>query len=256
MRSSARATRSRRPAAEARRALEADRERAGRGCEIDALQAASARTRRPDPRRAGGARQPAPRRRRRRRRAGLIWPVNGPVTSPFGWRWGRMHRASTSASPYGTPIHAAAAGTVIYCGWEEGYGTSSCSTTAATSRPPTATSRRSPSLRPAGEPGRRHRLRRAAPATAPARTSTSRCGSTATRSTRSAICSAASFYVRPNVCASRKKFRRDDHGGHDRRRDRRHPAVDELAHQIAPGREEHERDQRERDPEGEHDLAR
>ena len=23
--------------------------------------------------------------------AGLIWPVSGPITSPFGWRWGRMH---------------------------------------------------------------------------------------------------------------------------------------------------------------------
>ena len=24
--------------------------------------------------------------------AGLIWPVQGPITSPFGWRWGRMHQ--------------------------------------------------------------------------------------------------------------------------------------------------------------------
>ena len=23
--------------------------------------------------------------------AGLIWPVQAPITSPFGWRWGRMH---------------------------------------------------------------------------------------------------------------------------------------------------------------------
>jgi murein DD-endopeptidase MepM/ murein hydrolase activator NlpD len=54
--------------------------------------------------------------------AGLIWPVSGPVTSPFGWRWGRMHQGIDIGVPYGTPIHAAAAGTVIYCGWEEGYG--------------------------------------------------------------------------------------------------------------------------------------
>jgi murein DD-endopeptidase MepM/ murein hydrolase activator NlpD len=54
--------------------------------------------------------------------AGLIWPVQGPVTSPFGWRWGRMHQGIDIGVPYGTPIHAAAGGTVIYCGWEEGYG--------------------------------------------------------------------------------------------------------------------------------------
>lgn len=53
---------------------------------------------------------------------GLIWPVQGPITSPFGWRWGRMHEGIDIGVGYGTPIHAAAAGTVIYCGWEEGYG--------------------------------------------------------------------------------------------------------------------------------------
>ena len=54
--------------------------------------------------------------------AGLIWPVSGPVTSPFGWRWGRMHEGIDIGVGYGTPIRAAAAGTVIYCGWESGYG--------------------------------------------------------------------------------------------------------------------------------------
>jgi murein DD-endopeptidase MepM/ murein hydrolase activator NlpD len=54
--------------------------------------------------------------------AGLIWPVSGPITSPFGWRWGRMHQGIDIGVPSGTPIHAAAAGTVIYCGWESGYG--------------------------------------------------------------------------------------------------------------------------------------
>jgi murein DD-endopeptidase MepM/ murein hydrolase activator NlpD len=54
--------------------------------------------------------------------AGLIWPVQGPITSPFGWRWGRMHTGIDIGVPTGTPIHAAAAGRVIYCGWEEGYG--------------------------------------------------------------------------------------------------------------------------------------
>jgi murein DD-endopeptidase MepM/ murein hydrolase activator NlpD len=54
--------------------------------------------------------------------AGLIWPVNGPVTSPFGMRWGRMHEGIDIGAPEGTPIHAAASGTILYCGWEEGYG--------------------------------------------------------------------------------------------------------------------------------------
>ena len=54
--------------------------------------------------------------------SGLIWPVSGPVTSPFGWRWGRMHQGIDIGVGYGTPIHAAASGTIIYCGWESGYG--------------------------------------------------------------------------------------------------------------------------------------
>jgi murein DD-endopeptidase MepM/ murein hydrolase activator NlpD len=54
--------------------------------------------------------------------AGLVWPVPGPVTSPFGWRWGRMHEGIDIGAGYGTPIHAAAAGTVIWCGWNGGYG--------------------------------------------------------------------------------------------------------------------------------------
>ena len=54
--------------------------------------------------------------------AGLIWPVSGPVTSPFGMRWGRMHEGIDIGVSYGTPIHAAASGRVIYAGWMDGYG--------------------------------------------------------------------------------------------------------------------------------------
>jgi len=54
--------------------------------------------------------------------AGLIWPAAGPVTSPFGMRWGRMHDGIDIGASMGSPIHAAASGTVIYAGWMSGYG--------------------------------------------------------------------------------------------------------------------------------------
>ena len=52
----------------------------------------------------------------------LIWPVSGPITSPFGMRWGTLHPGIDIGVPTGTPIKAAAAGKVIYCGWMSGYG--------------------------------------------------------------------------------------------------------------------------------------
>jgi murein DD-endopeptidase MepM/ murein hydrolase activator NlpD len=58
--------------------------------------------------------------------SGLIWPVDGPVTSPFGYRWGRLHAGIDIGVPYGTPIHAAAAGTVVLAGWVGGYGNYTC----------------------------------------------------------------------------------------------------------------------------------
>ena len=58
--------------------------------------------------------------------SGLIWPVSGPVVSPFGYRWGRLHAGIDIAVPSGTPIHAAAAGTVVLAGWVSGYGNYTC----------------------------------------------------------------------------------------------------------------------------------
>jgi murein DD-endopeptidase MepM/ murein hydrolase activator NlpD len=52
----------------------------------------------------------------------LSWPVSAPITSPFGWRWGRMHEGIDLGAAYGTPIAAAGSGTVIYAGWLGGYG--------------------------------------------------------------------------------------------------------------------------------------
>ncbi len=57
---------------------------------------------------------------------GYIWPVNGPVVSPFGMRWGRLHAGVDIAVPAGTPIRAAASGTVAMAGWMGGYGQYTC----------------------------------------------------------------------------------------------------------------------------------
>jgi len=58
--------------------------------------------------------------------SGLIWPASGPVVSPFGYRClngvCRMHEGIDMGVGYGTAIHAAASGTVVYAGWEGGYG--------------------------------------------------------------------------------------------------------------------------------------
>jgi murein DD-endopeptidase MepM/ murein hydrolase activator NlpD len=56
----------------------------------------------------------------------LVWPVNGPVVSPFGMRWGRLHAGVDIAVGSGTPIRAAAGGRVVLMGWVGGYGNYTC----------------------------------------------------------------------------------------------------------------------------------
>ena len=56
------------------------------------------------------------------------WPCNGVITSYFGYRNTGIRGASTYheaidiANSYGTPIYASDGGTVIYSGWQGGYG--------------------------------------------------------------------------------------------------------------------------------------
>jgi murein DD-endopeptidase MepM/ murein hydrolase activator NlpD len=58
--------------------------------------------------------------------SGMIWPVNGPVVSGFGPRWGRMHEGIDIAVPSGTPIRAALSGTISLAGPTGGYGNYTC----------------------------------------------------------------------------------------------------------------------------------
>ena len=61
--------------------------------------------------------------------SGLIWPVEGALTSPFGMRWGRLHAGIDIAAPGGTPIMAAADGSIAFAQSEAesgGYGNYTC----------------------------------------------------------------------------------------------------------------------------------
>ncbi len=58
----------------------------------------------------------------------FIWPVNGPITSPFCERraWEACHPGIDIGVPSGTPIRAAGTGTVAIAGWVSGYGNYTC----------------------------------------------------------------------------------------------------------------------------------
>jgi murein DD-endopeptidase MepM/ murein hydrolase activator NlpD len=59
----------------------------------------------------------------RKARERWVMPIRGAVfTSGFGWRWGRMHEGDDFGTPVGTPLAAMSTGTVVFAGWEGGYG--------------------------------------------------------------------------------------------------------------------------------------
>jgi murein DD-endopeptidase MepM/ murein hydrolase activator NlpD len=53
---------------------------------------------------------------------GFIWPLNGPVTSGYGYRWGRLHAGIDISGYTGQPIVSAKSGVVIEAGSMGGYG--------------------------------------------------------------------------------------------------------------------------------------
>ena len=71
-----------------------------------------------DPRGAGAPPSAGGPTRRRPSSAGLIWPVQRPGDEPVRLALGPHARGHRHRRRLGTPIQAAAAGTVIYCGWE------------------------------------------------------------------------------------------------------------------------------------------
>ena len=56
----------------------------------------------------------------------FIWPVNGTLTSPFGYRWGRLHAGVDIGAAEGTPIRAADSGRVVLAAYTGGYGNYTC----------------------------------------------------------------------------------------------------------------------------------
>ncbi|MDQ1713660.1 MAG: hypothetical protein QOE45_3110 [Frankiaceae bacterium] len=70
----------------------------------------------------GVAAKPARATRSRRPANAWVRPAYGPFTSPFGYRWGKLHAGIDIGASYGSPIYAASAGVVTFAGPKGGYG--------------------------------------------------------------------------------------------------------------------------------------
>jgi murein DD-endopeptidase MepM/ murein hydrolase activator NlpD len=74
----------------------------------------------------GDQRSAADRASRSHRRTALqhrwVRPDIGPLSSPFGYRWGTLHPGDDLAGPYGSPIVAATDGCIEAASWDGGYG--------------------------------------------------------------------------------------------------------------------------------------
>ena len=102
-------------AAAAARAAEARAAEAARAAQVRATTAARAKERASRARRAAAAAAPAP-------RPEVARPGAGALTSRYGSRWGRLHAGIGLAAGIGSPVVAAADGTVVTAGEEGGYG--------------------------------------------------------------------------------------------------------------------------------------
>lgn len=106
--------------AEAKRIAEERRRIAAEEARLAALRAAGQLTEEPaPPSRANAALVEAP---TVAAVSSLNWPVQGPVTSGFGPRWGRMHNGLDIAANTGTPVLSSAPGTVLSAGPNGDFG--------------------------------------------------------------------------------------------------------------------------------------
>lgn len=83
----------------------------------------------PSPSSSGGTPAPLPAGPIKGGSGGMIYPVNGPLSSPFGSRWGTLHAGIDISAPGGTPIRAAKSGTIALVQSEAesgGYGNYTC----------------------------------------------------------------------------------------------------------------------------------